>query len=83
MKSRLLLLSFLLSWCGAILLVESSLDDAYDPSMDPHDYGIDVSFPSHYHDWENQVKSSNPMKAYFAERYEKFIPLGVLWYVFC
>ncbi len=70
---RLLLLSFLVSWCGATPLVESSLDDGYDPSMDPHDYGMDVSFPQHHHDWDSPDKSSNPTRAYFAERYEKHI----------
>jgi len=44
-------------------------DDNYDPDADPNDYGVDMSFPMHYWNGEKQLKSKNPMKAYFSKRY--------------
>jgi prolyl 4-hydroxylase len=45
-------------------------DDDYDATIDPNDYGVDVSFPMHHYNGQRQVDSKNPMKSYFAKRYE-------------
>ena len=44
----------------------------YDPSADPTDYGVDVSFPMHYPIKKN-LKSADPLKRMFAQRYEDHI----------
>ncbi len=48
-------------------------DDDYDPNVDPNDYGVDVSFPMHHYNGEKQLRSKNPMKAYFAKRYQEHV----------
>ena len=46
--------------------------EEYDPNADPNDYGVDVSFPMH-HPIKNNMKSANPVRRMFAERYEEHI----------
>lgn len=46
--------------------------EEYDPNADPNDYGVDTSFPMH-HPIKSNLKSVNPVKRMFAERYEEHI----------
>ena len=64
----------LLVWCTqrSWSLFWGGAEEVYDPSADPTDYGVDVSFPMHYPIKKN-LKSADPLKRMFAQRYEDHI----------
>jgi hypothetical protein len=50
----------------------SRAEDDYDPAKEPSDYGVDYSFPIH-HSIKNNLNSKDPMKRFYAQRYEDHI----------
>lgn len=65
------LFAYLLGTCRSLFWGNTVEDDDFDASADPNDYGVDMSFPQHHYNGARQAKSVNPMKAYFAKRYER------------
>ena len=70
---RFSLLLLLVGYSKSFFWGENVEDDDYDNTSDPNEYGVDFSFPQHHYNGIRQTKSVNPMKAYFAKRYEKHI----------
>jgi prolyl 4-hydroxylase len=75
--TRVLTLTVLALFMGASQALfwstQAEIDDDYDANTDPNDYGVDTSFPMHHFNGGKQLKSKNPMKAYFAQRYADHI----------
>ncbi len=67
---RALLLFCIIYVCTALFWTKE--EDKGPTEENPHDYGVDVSFPIH-HELKPNLNSANPIKRMFARRYQEHI----------